>query len=140
MPGLVFFNELISRDEGLHRDFACLLFQMLTYKPAESRVREIMQDAMECEREFIKDSLRMDLIGMNADLMIQYVEYVADRLMVDLGFSKMYHQPNPFDWMDMISADGKANFHELRVTEYSKAGVKTNMDDESSKFNLDADF
>jgi len=144
MPGLSFSNELISRDEGLHCDFACLIYSMLENKLSESRLREIIMNAVECEREFVTDALPFRLIGMNADQMCAYVEFCADRLLVALGSSKAYNSPNPFEWMEMISLQGKTNFFEKRVGEYSKAKVgSTSLGEEKEKensFSLDADF
>ncbi|MBX0334373.1 ribonucleoside-diphosphate reductase small subunit [Pontibacter sp. HSC-14F20] len=138
MPGLTFSNELISRDEGLHCDFACLLYSMLNEKLPESRVHEIIRDAVEFEKEFVTDALPVDLIGMNAKLMSQYIEFVADRLLVSLGCSKLYNATNPFDFMEMISLQGKTNFFEKRVGEYQKAGVMGDKD--KNVFSLDEDF
>lgn len=138
MPGLTFSNELISRDEGLHCDFACLLYSMLNNKLPESRVLEIIGDAVEFEKEFVTDALPVDLIGMNAKLMSQYIEFVADRLLVSLGCSKLYNATNPFDFMEMISLQGKTNFFEKRVGEYQKAGVMGDKD--KNVFSLDEDF
>lgn len=138
MPGLTFSNELISRDEGLHCDFACLLYSMLNEKLSETTIRSIITDAVAIEKEFIMDALPVSLIGMNAKLMSQYIEFVADRLLVALGYSKMYGTVNPFPWMDMISLQGKTNFFEKRVAEYQKAGVM--VDKESQVFSLDEDF
>ncbi|GGG11127.1 ribonucleoside-diphosphate reductase small subunit [Pontibacter sp. BT731] len=138
MPGLTFSNELISRDEGLHCDFACLLYSMLNEKLPESRVLEIIGDAVEFEKEFVTDALPVDLIGMNAKLMSQYIEFVADRLLVSLGCSKLYNATNPFDFMEMISLQGKTNFFEKRVGEYQKAGVMGDKD--KNVFSLDEDF
>ncbi|KAF1784082.1 Ribonucleotide reductase-related [Phytophthora cactorum] len=138
MPGLSFSNELISRDEGMHTDFACLLYSKLVTKLPESRVHEIIRDAVVIEHEFVRDSLPVELIGMNSGLMCQYIEFVADRLLYSLGVSKIYHAKNPFDWMDMISLQGKTNFFEKRVGEYSKAGVGVAA--EEQVFTLDADF
>lgn len=138
MPGLTFSNELISRDEGLHCDFACLLYSMLNEKLPESRVHEIIRDAVEFEQEFVTDALPVDLIGMNAKLMSQYIEFVADRLLVSLGCSKIYNATNPFDFMEMISLQGKTNFFEKRVAEYQKAGVMGDKD--KNVFSLDEDF
>lgn len=123
MPGLCFSNELISRDEGLHCDFACLLYNKLVNRLAEKRVFEIIRDAVKIEQEFISDALPVELIGMNSTLMSTYIEFCADRLLVALGYSKLYNAINPFDWMEMISLQGKTNFFEKRVSEYSKAGV-----------------
>ncbi|KAH9179903.1 ribonucleotide reductase small subunit [Lactarius sanguifluus] len=125
MPGLTFSNELISRDEGMHTDFACLLFSHLKRRPHPDRVNKIITQAVAIEQEFLTDALPVALIGMNAELMCQYIEFVADRLLVALGCPKHYNSTNPFDFMDMISLQGKTNFFEKRVSDYSKAGVKT---------------
>lgn len=138
MPGLSFSNELISRDEGLHCDFACLLYSMLETKLSKERVLEIITDAVKNEHEFVTDALPVSLIGMNAKLMCQYIEFVADRLLMSLGLNKIYNSTNPFDFMEMISLQGKTNFFEKRVSEYKKAGV--NQTKESQEFNLDVDF
>ena len=138
MPGLTFSNELISRDEGLHCDFACLLYSMLVNKLPEERVQEIIRDAVTIEQEFVTDALPVDLIGMNAKLMSQYIEFVADRLLVELGCKKIYNSANPFDFMEMISLQGKTNFFEKRVGEYQKAGVGGDKD--KKVFSLDEDF
>ncbi len=138
MPGLSFSNELISRDEGLHTDFACLIYSMLQNKLPESRILEIITDAVKIEQEFITDALPVDLIGMNARLMAQYIEFVADRLLVALGCNKYYKVSNPFDWMELISLQGKTNFFEKRVGDYQKAGVMA--DKKEQDFTLDADF
>lgn len=139
MPGLTFSNELISRDEGLHCDFACLLYSMLQYTrlPKET-VYSIIDEAVSIEKDFVSDALPVDLIGMNAKLMTQYIEFVADRLIVALGYEKMFNSKNPFDWMDMISLSGKTNFFEKRVGEYQKSGVMTPK--KEKKFSLNADF
>ncbi|KAJ3379440.1 Ribonucleotide-diphosphate reductase (RNR), small subunit [Entophlyctis sp. JEL0112] len=121
MPGLTFSNELISRDEGLHTDFACLLFSMLQNKPSHDTVLAIVLEAVALEQEFLVDALPVKLIGMNADLMSKYIEFVADRLLVALGFTKHYFAENPFDFMDLISLQGKTNFFEKKVGEYQKA-------------------
>jgi ribonucleoside-diphosphate reductase beta chain len=139
MPGLTFSNELISRDEGLHCDFACLLYtQHIQNKFPEQKVVEIIADAVKIEQEFVTDSLPVDLIGMNAKLMSQYIEFVADRLLVALGCQRIYNVTNPFDFMEMISLQGKTNFFEKRVAEYQKAGVMGKEEDQ--KFTLDEDF
>ncbi len=139
MPGLSFSNELISRDEGLHCDFACLLYRRyLTNRLPNARVLEIISDAVRIEQEFITDSLPVALIGMNAKLMSQYIEFVADRLLVELGCPKHYGTPNPFDFMEMISLQGKTNFFEKRVGEYQKSGVMS--DKASQKFSVSEDF
>jgi len=142
MPGLTFSNELISRDEGLHCDFACLLFNMLKHKPSNETVKKIIMDAVECEKVFVSESLPVDLIGMNSKLMQQYIEFVADRLLRELGQEKVYHVENPFDWMELISLQGKTNFFEKRVAEYQKAGVMSNQNEQRDDhaFTLDADF
>ncbi|MEY3083894.1 MAG: hypothetical protein RL037_74 [Bacteroidota bacterium] len=139
MPGLSFSNELISRDEGLHCDFACLLYtKHLKNKLPQEQVRQIIIDAVEIEKEFVTDSLPVKLIGMNADLMGQYIEFVADRLLVELGNEREYNASNPFDFMEMISLQGKANFFEKRVGEYQKAGVLAGK--ENQTFSLDEEF
>ncbi|MBD3862807.1 MAG: ribonucleoside-diphosphate reductase beta chain [Olleya marilimosa] len=140
MPGLTFSNELISRDEGVHCDFAVHLHENhLVNKVPKDRIREILIDALNIEREFITESLPASLIGMNAKLMSQYLEFVTDRLLGELGCEKEYNTTNPFDFMDMISLQGKTNFFEKRVSEYQKAGV-LNKEEESDKFSFDADF
>ncbi|MBC7387418.1 MAG: ribonucleotide-diphosphate reductase subunit beta [Cryobacterium sp.] len=134
MPGLTFSNELISRDEGLHTDFACHLYGML--EPlAPARVVEIITDAVEIEKEFVSESLPVSLIGMNSKLMIQYIEFVADRLLRTLGLPKHYGSTNPFDWMELISLQGKTNFFEKKVAEYQKAGVLTTGNGEGTQGN-----
>jgi len=141
MPGLTFSNELISRDEGLHTDFACLIYKQLIYKCDEETVYEIVRDAVECEKEFITESLPANLIGMNCKLMSLYIEFVADRLLYALGLPKLWNVANPFDWMEMISLQGKTNFFEKRVGEYAKAGVMGKTEDkDANAFDLDADF
>jgi ribonucleoside-diphosphate reductase beta chain len=140
MPGLTFSNELISRDEGLHCDFACLLYQYHITEPLpEETVKDIIRHAVEIEKEFVSDALPVRLIGMNAELMCQYIEFVADRLLLALGCSKVWNATNPFDFMEMISLQGKTNFFERRVGEYAKSGV-ANKDKGSSAFTLDEDF
>ena len=139
MPGLTFSNELISRDEGLHMEFAVLLYNShLKNKLPKEKVQHIITTAVEIEKEFITESLPVRLIGMNSDLMSQYIEFVADRLLTELGNDKVYNATNPFDFMDMINLQGKTNFFEKRVGEYQKAGVKSGTEDQ--KFSLDADF
>ena len=139
LPGLTFSNELISRDEGLHCDFACLLYtKHIVNKLSKEKVLKIITDAVEIEKEFVTDALPVDLIGMNAKLMSQYIEFVADRLLVELGNEKVYNTSNPFDFMEMISLQGKTNFFEKRVAEYQKAGVMGNKEDQV--FSLDDDF
>ncbi len=140
MPGLTFSNELISRDEGVHCDFAVHLHNHhLVNKVPKSRIKEIIVNALEIEREFITESLPVSLIGMNAVLMTQYLEFVADRLLEELGCEKEYNNSNPFDFMDMISLQGKTNFFEKKVAEYQKAGVMNN-DSDAQKITFDADF
>uniref|UniRef100_A0A6G3MFS0 Ribonucleoside-diphosphate reductase subunit M2 (Trinotate prediction) n=1 Tax=Henneguya salminicola TaxID=69463 RepID=A0A6G3MFS0_HENSL len=138
MPGLAFSNELISRDEGLHTDFACYLFTKLKVKPPESLIKQIIQDAVEIEKEFLTDALPVKLIGMNATEMCKYIEFVADRLMISLNLSKIYNTENPFDFMDLISMEGKTNFFEKRVGEYQRAGVMSTK--EERVFALDSEF
>ncbi len=141
MPGLSFSNELISRDEGLHCDFACLLYTDHTInKLPEDKVIEIISDAVTIEKEFVTDSLPVNLIGMNAELMCQYIEFVADRLLDELIGKKIYNSTNPFDFMEMISLQGKTNFFEKRVGEYQKAGVMNKEESSAPKFSLDEDF
>ncbi|CAJ1410528.1 unnamed protein product [Effrenium voratum] len=140
MPGLTFSNELISRDEGLHADFACLLYGMLQHQLPEDIVHEIVRGAVEVERNFICGALSCDLIGMNKELMTQYIEFVADRLLTALGHSKLFGASNPFDWMELISLQGKTNFFEKRVGEYQKAGVMGGEGGPLNAFSLDADF
>ncbi|QHI37306.1 Ribonucleoside-diphosphate reductase subunit beta [Kordia antarctica] len=140
MPGLTFSNELISRDEGVHCDFAVHLHNNhLVNKVPKERIRAIIVDALNIEREFVTESLPVSLIGMNAKLMTQYLEFVTDRLLQELNCEKEYNVSNPFDFMDMISLQGKTNFFEKRVSEYQKAGV-LNKEEESDKFSFDADF
>lgn len=138
MPGLSFSNELISRDEGLHCDFACLIYSMLQNKLSKKEVESIITDAVEYEKEFVSDALPVSLIGMNSEMMCQYIEFVADRLLVALGYDKVYNATNPFPWMEMISLQGKTNFFEKRVAEYQKAGVTAGKEDHT--FSIDEDF
>merc|ERR1712003_408809 len=142
MPGLTFSNELISRDEGLHAEFACLLYGMLENKLPEDVVHGIIRGAVAVERKFICEALSCDLIGMNNELMTRYIEFVADRLLTALGHNKLFGSTNPFDWMELISLQGKTNFFEKRVGEYQKAGVmaSTANQEETKAFSLDADF
>ncbi len=151
MPGLAFSNELISRDEGLHCDFACHLYtnHIINKLPSE-RIRQIITEAVTIEKEFVCDALPVRLIGMNADMMSQYIEFVADRLLAELGVEKYYNASNPFDFMEYISMETKTNFFERRVAEYRKAGRRLNMEESSTdadgeatssqSFSLDADF
>jgi len=139
MPGLSFSNELISRDEGMHCDFACLLYNdHIVNKLSPETVRTIITDAVTIEKEFVSDAIPVKLIGMNADLMCQYIEFVADRLLMALQQPKVYHAENPFPWMDMISMQGKTNFFEKRVGDYQKSGVMTTRAEQV--FTTDADF
>jgi ribonucleoside-diphosphate reductase beta chain len=139
MPGLSFSNELISRDEGLHCDFACLLYtDHIKNQLPDGQVYEIILDAVEIEKEFVTSALPVSLIGMNAELMCQYIEFVADRLLLALGCKKHYNAINPFDFMEMISLQGKTNFFEKRVAEYQKSGVMSEK--ESMSFSLNEDF
>jgi ribonucleoside-diphosphate reductase beta chain len=141
MPGLSFSNELISRDEGLHCDFACLLYtNYLNNKLSPERVLEIILDAVAIEQEFVIDALPVNLIGMNSKLMAQYIEFVADRLLQSLGYPKHYNSTNPFDFMEMISLQGKTNFFEKRVGEYRKAGVNGQAVETTKAFSMDEDF
>merc|ERR1711975_43185 len=142
MPGLTFSNELISRDEGLHAEFACLLYGMLENPLPDDVAHDIIRGAVEVEREFICEALSCDLIGMNSQLMTRYIEFVADRLLVALGHPKLYNASNPFDWMELISLQGKTNFFEKRVGEYQKAGVMASAADgaDGPGFALDVDF
>merc|ERR1719439_299118 len=142
MPGLTFSNELISRDEGLHAEFACLLYGMLEHKLPEDVVHDIIRGAVAVERKFICEALSCDLIGMNTELMTTYIKFVADRLLVALGHPKMYNVQNPFDWMELISLQGKTNFFEKRVGEYQKAGVMASVggQENTDAFSLDIDF
>lgn len=138
MPGLTFSNELISRDEGLHCDFACLMFKHLVQKPSASCVLQIIKDAVVIEQEFLTVALPVRLLGMNCDLMSQYIEFVADRLLLELIGEKHYNTKNPFDFMNLISLEGKTNFFEKKVGEYQKWGVMANKTD--NVFTLDAEF
>ena len=145
MPGLASANEFISRDEGLHCDFACLLYTMLETPLPARRVQEIIDTAVQCEIEFVSDALPVSLLGMNAAEMGQYIRFCADRLLVALGVGKTYNVSNPFEWMEMISLQGKTNFFEKRVSEYSKAGIKTESTaggggSNENGFDLTADF
>jgi len=139
MPGLTFSNELISRDEGLHRDFACLLYKHLISKT--ENIQSIVVEAVEIEQEFVSSSLPVDLIGMNSTLMKEYIEFVADHLLVSLGCEKYFGTQNPFDWMELISLQGKTNFFEKRVGEYQKSGVMNSLSStEQFIFSVDEDF
>jgi len=142
MPGLTFSNELISRDEGLHAEFACLIYGMLQNKLPEDVVHDMVRGAVDAERKFICEALPCDLIGMNSELMTKYIEFVADRLLSSLGHAKIYNASNPFDWMELISLQGKTNFFEKRVGEYQKAGVmaSTSGQEQAKGFALDVDF
>lgn len=138
MPGLTFSNELISRDEGMHCDFACHLYNdHIEKKLTDKKIKEIICGALEIEKEFILEALPVRLIGMNADLMKQYLEFVADRLLMSLGVGKVYNSTNPFDFMENIAIQGKTNFFEKRVAEYQKAGVNNNSSIEDLNTNFD---
>jgi len=138
MPGLAFSNELISRDEGLHCDFACLMYSKLTNKLQEGRIIDIVKSAVDIEKEFVVNSLPVELIGMNSKLMCEYIEFCADRLIVALGFTKYYSTVNPFEWMEVISLQGKTNFFEKRVGEYAKSRVGVIAEEQI--FSTDAAF
>jgi ribonucleotide reductase beta subunit family protein with ferritin-like domain len=138
MPGLSFSNELISRDEGMHCDFACLIYNKLANHLPQQRIYDIIGEAVDIECEFVRDALPVELIGMNSALMIQYIKFCADRLLVALQCEKLYNAQNPFDWMEMISLQGKTNFFEKRVSEYSKSGV--GVDSTQQKIAFDEDF
>lgn len=138
MPGLTFSNELISRDEGLHTDFACLIYKHLINKLTQERIYEIIQEAVKIEQDFVSSALPVELIGMNSKLMSQYIEFVADRLIFSLGYQKYYNCQNPFEWMEMINLQGKTNFFEKRVGDYQKANILSKNEDKV--FRLDADF
>jgi ribonucleoside-diphosphate reductase beta chain len=138
MPGLTTSNEFISRDEGLHTEFACLLYSYLQHKLSKTKAHKMIREAVKCEKEFITEALSCSLIGMNAKMMSQYLEFVADRLLVQLGYPKIWNATNPFPFMERISLEGKDNFFEKRVSNYSKAGVGKTAEDMS--FATDADF
>ena len=138
MPGFTFSNELISRDEGLHTDFACLLYNMLQEKLSTKEIIELVVEAVDIEKEFITEALPVSLIGINAKMMKQYIEFIADRLLGELKLPKHYRSSNPFDWMELISLEGKTNFFEKRVSEYQKAGILSKRED--MVFTLDSDF
>ena len=153
MPGLTFSNELISRDEGLHTDFACLLFSHLNNRPSKQAVQDVITEAVTIEQEFLTEALPCALLGMNAALMKQYIEFVADRLLLALGNQKYYNSSNPFDFMESISLAGKTNFFEKRVGDYQKAGVMAsttkkenngeeveNTNENGGDFKFDEDF
>jgi len=140
MPGLTFSNELISRDEGMHTEFAVEMYSMIVNKLDSDTIYSIIKEAVEIEKEFIIDSIPCRLIGMNSTLMAQYIEFVADRLIVQLGYDKIYGAKNPFDFMEMISLEGKTNFFEKRVADYSKANVTADNSEEKNAFSLDEDF
>jgi len=140
MPGLTFSNELISRDEGMHTDFAVLLYSKLSNKLSKETIYKIISEAVEIEKEFINESISCAMIGMNATLMSQYIEFVADRLIYQLGYPKLYNSSNPFDFMQLISMENKTNFFEKRVGEYSLANVNVDGVDEDSNIEFNADF
>ena len=139
MPGLCHSNELISRDEGLHTEFAILMYSMLSNKPSKETILQIIQEAVELEKEFITESLPCDLIGMNKTLMKQYIEHISDRLLLMLGLDKIYHVENPFPWMELIAVQGKTNFFEKRVGEYANK-ANPNIDQEMNEIRFEADF
>ena len=139
MSGLTSSNELISRDEGMHTEFAVAIYSLLEHKLSFDTIKEIIEDAVKIEKEFIIDSIPCKLIGMNSDLMSEYIEYVADRLSLQLGYEKIYGASNPFDFMEMISLEGKTNFFEKRVMDYSKANIATESTNNHT-FDLSADF
>ena len=140
MPGLTFSNELISRDEGMHTDFAVLLYSMLDNKLSKEKIYNIISDAVEIEKNFINDSISCAMIGMNTKLMSQYIEYVADRLIFQLGYPKLFNSQNPFNFMQLISMENKTNFFEKRVGEYSLANVKIDKDAEDDDIDFDSVF
>ena len=139
LPGLTFSNELISRDEGMHTDFAVLIYHMLVNKLSDTTIYQIVREAVEIEKNFITESIPCAMIGMNAELMCQYIEYVADRLIVQLGYSKLFNSPNPFDFMQLISMENKTNFFEKRVSEYSLANVNVSSQNNEA-ITFDASF
>ena len=139
MPGLCHSNELISRDEGLHTEFAVLMYKNLANKPDQKIIYEIIKEAVEIEKEFITESFSCELLGMNNKLMIQYIECIADRLLLMFGLEKVYHSENPFDWMELIAVQGKTNFFEKRVGEYANK-ANPNMDQEKNEIGFDDDF
>ncbi|KAJ0091931.1 hypothetical protein Patl1_25471 [Pistacia atlantica] len=142
MPGLTYSNELISRDEGLHCDFACLLYSLLRKQLDWKKVHHIIHEAVEIETQFVCEALPCALIGMNSVLMSQYIKFVADRLLVALGYQRKYNVENPFDWMEFISLQGKANFFERRVGDYQKASIMSSLQNggRNYDFKLDEDF
>ena len=140
MPGLTFSNELIARDEGLHRDFACHVYHLLEHPLKQETVHEIIKSAVDCEMRFVDEALKVDLIGMNASMMKVYVKYVADHLAVSLGYETIYQAENPFEWMELISLEGKTNFFEKRVGEYQKAGVMGSNTQTDRVLRLDDEF
>ena len=137
MPGLTFSNQLISRDEGLHTDFACLLYKTLNNKLKEERINEIIIEAVEIEKKFISEALPSDLVGINSKLMTLYIEFIADRLIVDLGGRKVFHSKNPFEWMEMISMQVKTNVNDARVGGYRKSRVMWPKNEKEFKTDLD---
>ena len=138
MPGLTFSNELISRDEGIHTNFAVELYKILETNLSNEIFYEIVREAVNIEQEFITEALPCNLIGMNSVMMKQYIEFVADRLIMQFGYNKIYNSENPFDFMELISMRNKTNFFEKRVSEYSKAGV--NVSNNEMELDLEADF
>ena len=140
MKGLTFSNELISRDEGLHTNFACLLYRQAKHKLPNELIHHLVKEAVDCEKNFIIDALPCKLIGMNSDMMSEYIEFVSDRLLISLGHPKLYKAKNPFEFMEMISLQGKSNFFETRVSEYQKSGVMNSLDNIKKEIIFDADF
>lgn len=140
MPGLTFSNELISRDEGMHTDFAVLLYSKLQHKLSTERIYEIVKEAVAIEKSFISDSISCAMIGMNTNLMNQYIEYVSDRIVYQLGYKKIFNSKNPFDFMQLISMENKTNFFEKRVGEYSLANVKVSDEDDIGEMNFESEF
>ena len=140
MPGLTFSNELISRDEGMHTDFAVLLYSKIVNKLSQESINSIISEAVEIEKNFITNSIPCSMIGMNSNLMSQYIEFVADRLCVQLGYNKIYNTKNPFDFMQLISMEGKTNFFEKRVSEYSLANVNVNNNKEDDTIDFESEF
>ena len=139
MPGLCHSNELISRDEGLHTEFAVLMYESLANKPDPKVIYEIIREAVEIEKEFITESFSCELLGMNNKLMIQYIECIADRLLLMFGLEKVYHSENPFDWMELIAVQGKTNFFEKRVGEYANK-ANPNVDQKKNEIGFNSDF
>ena len=138
MPGLTFSNELISRDEGMHCDFACLLYSKIKNRLPQETVHNMFKEAVEVEIRFIEEAVPVRLIGMNSELMKEYIEFVSDRLLRELGYEELYKSKNPFDFMNLISLQGKTNFFEKRVGDYARSGIIT--DGSTNEFSMDDDF